>query len=176
MKKRKPTPAPSRPAAKAATRQGSDRPAPALRISARGRTALKAIFEIAYGDGGPVHSRAIAERAGLAEAFVQQTTHALRKAGLVLGKRGPKGGFTLGKDARQVSIGDVLRAAEATPVLVDTGGEPLADRAGALWREIDDKVVALFDGITLEDLLRRAGELAIPRATAEREDPILYYI
>jgi Rrf2 family protein len=176
MKKPRPAPASDRSAARRAAPKAADRPAPALRISARGRTALKAIFEIAYGDGGPVHSRAIAERAGLAEAFVQQTTHALRKAGLVLGKRGPKGGFTMGKEPRLVSLGDVLRAAEATPVLVDTGGEPLGDRAGALWREIDDKVVSLFDGITLEDLVRRAGELAIPRATAEREDPILYYI
>lgn len=153
------------------------RPTPALRVSARGRAALKAVFEIAYGDGTPVHVGAIAQRAGLQEAFVAQVAHALRRAGLIAGKRGPRGGFTLAREPGGITVGEVLRAAEGTPLITELGGDPAPGRAVALWTELDDRLAAVLEGVTVADLVRRAEELAVPRAPgrAQRE-PILYFI
>ena len=37
---------------------------------------------------------------------------------------------------------------------------------GAVWRELADHVIAWFDGMTIQDLVKRAEDIGLPRVGA----------
>ena len=84
-----------------------------MRISTRGRYALRAMVDLAlHVDEGPVARCDIAKRQGISADYVAQLFRRLRAAGLVEGVRGPGGGYTLARDATTICAGDVVRAVE----------------------------------------------------------------
>ncbi|MFC1835974.1 RrF2 family transcriptional regulator [Thermodesulfobacteriota bacterium] len=83
---------------------------------------LRAVFDLAYHGGGqPIPIRVIAGRQQISERYLEQIFHKLRTAGLLKSKRGPHGGYMLSRDASEISLGDILEAAEGpiVPVSVD---------------------------------------------------------
>jgi len=82
-------------------------------ISTKGRYGTKALFELALHQGeGPQALREIAMRQGLSEHYLEQLVGPLRKAGLVRSVRGAQGGYTLARDASEITVGDILRVLE----------------------------------------------------------------
>ncbi len=61
---------------------------------------------------GTVSLHAVAVREQLPEAYLEQLVASLRKAGLVLGKRGAGGGYTLARDPEAITAGAIVRALE----------------------------------------------------------------
>ena len=65
-----------------------------MRISTRGRYALRAMVDVAlHNDGGPVLRRDIAARQEISVDYAAQLFRRLRAAGLVEGVKGPGGGY-----------------------------------------------------------------------------------
>ena len=64
---------------------------------------------------GTVSLHAVAEREDLPEAYLEQLVAVLRRAGLVNGKRGAGGGYTLAREPREITAGDVVRAWAVQP-------------------------------------------------------------
>jgi Rrf2 family iron-sulfur cluster assembly transcriptional regulator len=84
-----------------------------MRISTRGRYALRAAVDLAlHAGGGPVSRRDIAARQGISADYVAQLFRQLRKVGLVEGVKGPGGGYRLVRDAATIGAGDGVRAVE----------------------------------------------------------------
>lgn len=142
-----------------------------LRLSNRGRYALKAVFDLALHADAPVQVRDVASRQRIPVRFLEQIFQLLKRGGLVDSKRGPRGGFVLTRDPDEVKLGDVLRAVEGPVVL--TG--PTRRARGSETRDVTDAVLAdlsrsveqCFDGITLQDLCARGERVAVARRTAQ---------
>lgn len=140
-----------------------------MNITTRGKYGVKAMFELAlrYGNG-PVPLRQVAEQQRLPEHYLEQLMAPLRKAGLVRSVRGAQGGYMLGRDPREITVGDILRVLEGPVTPVDCAaddpeayaycpdGESCIVRG--VWLRIRDAVNAVVDGITLAEL--REQELA----------------
>ncbi|HET8902089.1 MAG TPA: Rrf2 family transcriptional regulator, partial [Holophagaceae bacterium] len=78
----------------------------ALKISARGRYSMQALFDLAHhSHGQPVPLHAIAERQGISLPFLEQIFHKLRKAGVVTSVRGPRGGYVMTRACDRLSVG-----------------------------------------------------------------------
>ncbi len=84
-----------------------------MKLSNKGRYAVRALFDIAfYNDGKPTQVKDIAEREGIPPRFLEQIFQDLKRAGIVGSKRGPQGGYSLARRASEIRLGDVVRALE----------------------------------------------------------------
>ena len=69
-----------------------------MKLSTRGRYGIHAMYDLAlYAEGGPQPIKAIAEREGVPEAYLEQLIAVLKRAGLVTSVRGAQGGYMLAR-------------------------------------------------------------------------------
>jgi len=67
-----------------------------MKLSTRSTYGMRALVELGLTVGrGPLSAAQIAERQGLSVAYLEQLLHRLKKQGLVISIRGPKGGYLL---------------------------------------------------------------------------------
>ena len=142
-----------------------------MRISTRGRYALRAMVDLAqHGDNDPVLRQDVSERQGISADYVAQLFRQVQAAGLVEGVRGPGGGYRLIRDPALIRAGDVVRAVEG-PVAVAQCTLPCPDKDRAcsrvdrcvthrLWRQVSEAVTEVLDSVTLQDLADQAQLLA----------------
>jgi Rrf2 family transcriptional regulator, iron-sulfur cluster assembly transcription factor len=133
-----------------------------LRLSNRGRYALKAVYDLAQHADAPVQVRDVALRQRIPLRFLEQIFQLLKRGGLVESKRGPRGGFVLVREPDQVKLGDVLRAVEGPVVLTGptrrsrrSEGADARDVTEAVLADLSRSVEQCFDGITLQDVCAR---------------------
>lgn len=147
-----------------------------MRLSTKTRYGVRAMFDLAYHAGSsapaPVQAQAkdIADRQQIPLRYLEQIFQDLKKAGLVLAKRGPRGGYTLRRPAAEIRLGDIVRALqgpiEAMIVIDDDAAradQPQVATAG-LWQELAAHVAAWFDRMTVLDLVERAAAPDAPAA------------
>lgn len=131
-----------------------------MRISTRGRYALRMMLDIAINDNGtPVRVKDISTRQNISVKYLEQIISILTKAGYLRSIRGPQGGYRLSKTPKEYTIGMILRLTEGdmSPVtcIDDEGNCPRADECVTirLWKELDDAINSVIDKYTLEDLV-----------------------
>ena len=131
-----------------------------MKLSTRGRYGIHAMYDLAlYAEGGPQSIKAIAEREGIPEAYLEQLIAPLKRAGLVTSTRGAQGGYTLARAPEEITVGDVLRALEGGLSLVDcideedACGKSCACPSRIVWMKLRDGLNAIVDGITLRDMI-----------------------
>ncbi len=132
-----------------------------MKISTRGRYALRLMMDIAMHDNGePVRIKDIARRQEVSEKYLEQIIAVLNKAGFVRSIRGPKGGYTLSKKPEEYTAGMILRLTEGSlaPVScleMDVNDCPRQDQCATLelYKRIDDAVHQVVDNVTLADLV-----------------------
>ena len=133
-----------------------------MKISTRGRYALRLMVDIATNEGENefVRIKEISKRQGISEKYLEQIISALKKAGYVKSLRGAQGGYRLSKRPEEYTAGGILRLTEGdmSPVACLEGGEKGCMKAEAcitlpLWNMIDKAVSEVIDKVTLEDLI-----------------------
>jgi Rrf2 family protein len=130
-----------------------------MKLSTRGRYAVTAMFDLAaYGDGDPISAAAISDRQGIPLSYLEQLLLKLKRGGLVTTVKGPSGGYRLAKKPAQVSIGEIIQAADGPVALADcvssNSGCPKSGCCStrSLWERLSDKVTKVLDATTLKDL------------------------
>jgi len=135
-----------------------------LRPSKKLVLALEAVADIAFHGGAePVQSQDIARRLNLPRRYLEQVMQQLVRAGILRGVRGPRGGYRLARERRRVSVGDVVRVVRGIEEL--PAQETLASSSelgrkviGPFWASTERELMARLDGVTIEELCRRAGD------------------
>lgn len=138
-----------------------DRNGDFVSISTKGRYGLKALMDLAmYANSEVVTIKSISERQDISERYLEQIFSALRKGGLVFGRKGSQGGYVLAKESRDITIGEILRILEGDFLLVEVNKEGNIDELERfindnLWSCINEKIIEYFDSITLEELVKQ---------------------
>jgi Rrf2 family iron-sulfur cluster assembly transcriptional regulator len=139
-----------------------------MRVSTRGRYALRAMVDLAlHADGEPVSRQDIAGRQGISADYVAQLFRRLHAAGLVEGVKGPGGGYLLARDTANITAGDVVRAVEGPLAVVYCalpGNESACNRVDRcathlLWKRLSAVMTEFLDSVTLQDLCDEARQL-----------------
>jgi Rrf2 family protein len=135
-----------------------------LRLSRKALYAIEAVLDIAmHARGRPVQSREITERQNIPRRYLEPALQALVREGLLVGVRGPRGGYSLGRERRRITVGEIARIVSAT----EAAGDPLEEESGSelgheivrpLCREAIEEVMARLDRVTLEELCARARQ------------------
>ncbi|MEX2451769.1 MAG: Rrf2 family transcriptional regulator [Rhodospirillales bacterium] len=138
-----------------------------LRLSKKMLYAIEAVLDIAYNAGNqPVQSRDITARQGIPRRYLEQALQLLVREKILIGMRGPRGGYRLARERRRISVGDIVRVVrtmEANDALsADTGGATLGIKVvRPLWQELRNEVMNRLDTISIDDLCTRAAEAGI---------------
>jgi len=132
--------------------------------------AIEAVLDIAYNAGGePVQSSDITRRQGISRRYLEPVLQQLVRAGLLRGVRGPRGGYRLARERRRVTLGDITRVVLAMEDDGDGDGDDAANGSPGdqgsdlgrrivrpIWAELEAEMLTRLDGISMEDLCRRA--------------------
>ena len=143
-----------------------------MRLSLQVHYAICGIFDLAYnGQGQLVQVRVIGDRQGIPTRYLEQIFQRLRKADLVVGKRGPGGGYTLARPPAKITLQEVVEAVEG-PVGEAEGwgaeaGDAAQNRPDFLWAELAEGFSDVLSNTNLEQLCRRAARAAVRRAHPE---------
>jgi Rrf2 family protein len=149
-----------------------------VKLSNKGRYAVRALFDIAfYNQGKPTQVKDIAERQGIPPRFLEQIFQDLKRSGIVGSKRGPQGGYSLARHAAEIRLGDVVRALEG-PITLGDKSEVSPGRVRSasesrrvtevVFRDLSSRVEACFDSISIADVCSRAEQLGLKRPGAQR--------
>lgn len=122
-----------------------------LRISAKVDYAVRAMIEVARGDGRPVKAAEIAEREAIPERFLGAVLTQLRRSGLVESRRGGEGGYWLARPSTEICVADVVRAIDGE--VIDVRAVPDASSSThALWTATAAGVTAILAGYSIAEL------------------------
>jgi Rrf2 family protein len=144
-----------------------------MRFSHQVHYAICGVFDLAYnGEDGPVQVRVIGERQGIPARYLEQIFQRLRRADLVSGKRGPRGGYRLARAAGDITIRDVIEAVEG-PIslsfeLDSAPGSTEQNRPSFLWPQLAEEVAAVLGDVTIESICKQAMRNSVTRANAEQ--------
>lgn len=132
-----------------------------MKISTKGRYALRLMLDLALNSGGDlVRIRNIAERQEISEKYLEQIISILNHAGYVRSVRGAQGGYRLAKDPSEYTVGMILRLTEGSLAPVACLDDEVNqcsryEQCATLevWERLRDAINGVVDHITLADLV-----------------------
>lgn len=158
-----------------------------MKLTTKSRYGVRAIFDIAYNAGGlPAQIKDISERQQISPRYLEQIFQKLKKEKILGSKRGPKGGYYLLKEPKNISLYDIITATEGPIELVfcvsEEDGEGCGGQicnmkdncvASSLWQDLGNKIAGIFQETTIQTLCDKAEEMGIERRLDAR---FMYYI
>jgi len=107
----------------------------------------------------------VSENTRITRRYLEQLVIALKNGGLIRGKSGKGGGYSLSKPAKDITARDIIQASIGPINIVECVMEPetclLADGCSCrpLYCLINDRIVKTLEELSLEDLVnnRAAG-------------------
>jgi len=131
-----------------------------MKLTTKGRYAVTAMMDLA------LHAKLdrialvdIAERQNISLAYLEQLFRSLRKANLVKSVRGAKGGYLLAKSDKEISLADILVAADEHINLACGGGSDCNDQDPCLthnlWTNLSTEFFDFLDSKKLSELVRK---------------------
>ncbi|MBO1518871.1 Fe-S cluster assembly transcriptional regulator IscR [Oceanisphaera pacifica] len=143
-----------------------------MRLTSKGRYAVTAMLDVAlYGDTAPVSLAHISERQGISLSYLEQLFARLRKHGLVSSVRGPGGGYRLGLEQADISVGAIIWAVDESVDATKCQGKGDCQSGNqclthSLWCALSDRISDFLEGISLAELVSQQSA----RQTAEQQD------
>ena len=140
-----------------------------IRVPTQGRYALRAMIDIGlHQDRGPVLRQVISRRQEISANYVAQIFRRLTSAKLLVGIKGPGGGYKLTKPCEEIRASDILQAIEGPIALVhcvmnEDDEKPCARTVHCathrLWTRLSRTMEEYLDSVTLKDLMDESLEL-----------------
>lgn len=125
-----------------------------MRLSTKVRYGLRALCHVAY--RGYASAHVIAEQQAIPSRYLEEIIGELRKAGFVVGKRGPRGGYRLAKPADEIAVAEVIEVL-SSGANTNTG-EPQDEITRLVERSVDKRFELAVGELSLEQLIGEARE------------------
>jgi Rrf2 family transcriptional regulator, iron-sulfur cluster assembly transcription factor len=145
-----------------------------VKLTTKGRYAVTAMLDLAlhYGNG-PITLSDIAQRQGISLSYLEQLFSRLRKKSLVSSVRGPGGGYSLGRDAGEIYVGEVITAVDENVDTTRCHGAHNCQNNGRclthdLWTDLSNQIYNYLNKISLQDLMDRQ---AVREVAARQDNP-----
>jgi Rrf2 family iron-sulfur cluster assembly transcriptional regulator len=144
-----------------------------IALSRRLMFAIEAVLDVAFHVGEhPVRSGDITERQRIPKRYLEQVLQHLVRAGILSGKRGPRGGYRLGRDRSLITLGEVVRVvrkleAETEPNDLSVGSPLAHEVVWPAWEKLREEMMTQLDTITIEELCKRARAKGLDRPAAK---------
>ncbi len=148
-----------------------------MKLSTTSRYGVRALVDIALNANGRLVLRDVARRQGISVAYLEQIITPLVSAGVIRSARGVNGGVWLARDAREITLKEIMQILEGSIDLVECAGDAeLCDRSRVcvtrdIWASLGRAMAEVLGSTTLDDLVerQRAKLVASP-------EPLMYDI
>jgi len=155
-----------------------------MKFSTKSRYGLRALFDMAYHSGNlPTQIKDISRRQDISPRYLEQIFQDLKKAGLIKSRRGPQGGYFLARKPEEITVRQILLAAEGDITLVLCAKEDCEEKGKCefdsrcvtqqIWAEATRRLTAYFDSVTLKDLCDQGKAMGLEK---ELDHRFMYYI
>jgi Rrf2 family protein len=132
-----------------------------MKISTRGRYALRVIIDLAEHSGGDyIALKEIAERQDISLKYLEGIMTSLSKSGLIDGAHGKGGGYRLNRAPDEYSVWDILCVTEgdmAPVACLGSNAEPCpvssTCRTVKMWKDFEQHIKEYFSNIKISDLM-----------------------
>lgn len=137
-----------------------------LQLTRDGEYAVRALLHLAARPPGRLSLiKEIAERQEVPKSYLSKIMQHLTRAGLVLSRRGARGGFYLARPAAEITLRQAIEAVEG-PIFLNVclirKGECHRDElcpVHIVWKEAQAKLFEVLDGKTMAELVRDAERI-----------------
>ena len=128
-------------------------------VSTRAQYGMRALVEIAVGGETPTSLKAVSERQGISQHYLEQIVAVLRRAGIVESIRGAHGGYRLARPMHEVKALEVVELMEgslAPVVCIDDADK--CEHTGhcsteSLWNRVDQAVRDVLSSTSVADMV-----------------------
>ena len=138
-----------------------------MKISTKGRYALRMLADLATNSDRYVSLKEIAERQQISKKYLEQIVPLLNSAGYLTTNRGYQGGYMLKKAPEECIVGDILRITEGNlaPVACLEQSPNRCKRCGEcvtlpVWEGLYKLMSDYLGGITLADIINSSKKIA----------------
>ena len=129
-------------------------------LPTKGRFAVTAMIDLALRQGNdPVTLAAISQRQRISLSYLEQLFGKLRRHELVESTRGPGGGYTLARNAADITVADIIVSVDEPMDATQCGGkENCLGEAGRcmthdLWATLNQRMVDFLASVNLQKLV-----------------------
>ena len=132
-----------------------------MKLSTKARHAITAMMDLAINDNyKPVTLSDISQCQGISLSYLEQLFAKLRKGGLVVGVRGPGGGYRLSRSPSEISVAQVISS-------IDENVQPQQEHSELsvqfddrcithhIWDELSTKIYNYLDGVSLGEFTQK---------------------
>ncbi|QMU60979.1 MAG: Rrf2 family transcriptional regulator [Gammaproteobacteria bacterium] len=132
-----------------------------MKLSTKARHAITAMMDLAINDNyKPVTLADISQCQGISLSYLEQLFAKLRKSGLVIGVRGPGGGYRLSRSPSEISVAQVISSIdenvqpqqEHTELSVQFDDRCITHH---IWDELSTKIYNYLDGVSLGEFTQK---------------------
>ena len=130
-----------------------------MRLTTKGRYAVTAVLDLAFHqEKGPVSLAAISERQCISLSYLEQLFAKLRRNNIVNSTRGPGGGYTLQRNAEEISVSEIILAVDESVKVAGCGESDSCDGdyqclTHDLWQELSNEIKGFLDGISIAEVM-----------------------
>lgn len=152
-----------------------------MRLTTKGRYAVTAMLDLGFHSRlKPVTLIDIATRQTISLSYLEQLFSRLRRAGLVVGVRGPGGGYKLSRDAEEVSISEIILAVDEQVDLTNCEKKGNCNDGQAclthdLWMGLSETVSNYLEGISLGQLLNNAEKNTSDASQSSEDQQVIQF-
>ena len=132
-----------------------------MKLSTKARHAITAMMDLAINDNyKPVTLADISQCQGISLSYLEQLFAKLRKSGLVVGVRGPGGGYRLSRSPNDISVAQVISAIDENVQPQQENSElsvQFDDRCitHQIWDELSAKIYNYLDNVSLGEFTQK---------------------
>ena len=131
-----------------------------MKLSTKARHAITAMMDLAINDNyKPVTLADISQCQGISLSYLEQLFAKLRKSGLVVGVRGPGGGYRLSRSPSEISVAQVISAIDENvkPQEQNELSIQFDDRCitHQIWDELSSKIYNYLDNVSLGEFTQK---------------------
>ncbi|MFH1112975.1 MAG: RrF2 family transcriptional regulator [Pseudomonadota bacterium] len=155
-----------------------------MRITTTSRYGVRALFDVAYHGGGqPTQIKDISRRQKISQRYLEQIFNKLLKAGLLKSRRGPRGGYMLARDPSEITVGEIIFAAQGPIVPVRCLSQEQCSEHDCeifdgcitrhVWKETQRLLVDYYNSVTIGELCALARKQGVSR---DLDHKYMYFI
>jgi len=145
-----------------------------MHIPAKVDYGLRALLTLAA-SGAPQTAEYLAGEQALPPRFLGAILADLRRAGIVASQRGAEGGYRLARDAKEITMADVIRALDG-PLAEVRGYRPeltnydgAAENLQQVWVAVRASLRSVLEKVTLADVIGGNLPAHVKKLTADPE-------
>jgi Rrf2 family cysteine metabolism transcriptional repressor len=131
-----------------------------MKLSTRSRYGLRAALELALAYGQkPLQIKTIAKHEDISSKYLEQLMSILKTAGIVRSIRGPKGGYLLAKEPKDIKLSEVFLTLEGPILSVECleHKEHCARCSDCVtrnvWMKIQNAMLEVLESMNMQDLV-----------------------